>query len=82
MWRTAGGSRLLKFAWSAAAVGAEDRNVRRWASVMRVATIVIVAALLAMLLATLRHSSRRWDLLRGEAAHGSASSFEDPVLTS
>lgn len=65
MWRTAGGARVMRFAWSAAAIGAEDRAVRRWASIIRVAMIVIVVSLLGMLAVTLQQPSRHWDLITG-----------------
>jgi hypothetical protein len=63
MWRTAGGARVMRFAWSAAAVRTPDSTVRRYAWVLRVAIAVIVATLLIMILATASHPSRRWDIL-------------------
>jgi hypothetical protein len=62
MWRTAGGGRLLRFVWSAGAVGAQDSTVRRYVLVLRVASAVIAATLITMLLVTARHPSRHWDI--------------------
>jgi hypothetical protein len=66
MWRTGGGARLLRFAWSPAAVRVPDSTVRRYVWVLRAATAVIAAALITMLLATARHPSRRWNIVRQE----------------
>ena len=63
MWRTAGGPRVLRFAWSGDAIRSPDRTVRRYARILRVATAVIAASLVAMLLATGRHPLRRWSIV-------------------
>lgn len=64
MWRTAGGGRVLRFVWSAAAVRVADPTVRRYVWVLRVATAVIATALLTMFLVTARHPSRSWSLVQ------------------
>jgi len=64
MWRTAGGGRLLRFIWSTAAVRAQDSTVRRYVWVLRLATAVIAATLISMLLATAPHPSRHWSLVQ------------------
>jgi hypothetical protein len=66
MWRTAGGGRLLRFVWSAAAIRARDSTVRQYVWVLRVASAAIAASLIAMLLATARHPSRHWSIVQNE----------------
>jgi hypothetical protein len=77
MWRTGGGARLLRFAWSPAAVRVPDSTVRRYVWVLRAVTAVIVAALITMLLVTAPHPSRRWNIVwQGTATAGEASLFD------
>jgi hypothetical protein len=66
LWHTAGGGRLLRFAWTAAAVQAQDLTVRRYVWVLRVASATIAAMLITMLLVTVRHPSRRWNIVQNE----------------
>jgi len=66
LWRTAGGGRVMRFAWSSAAVRSSDSTVRRYAWVMRAAIAVIAASLITMLLVTARQPGRRWSIVQLE----------------
>jgi hypothetical protein len=65
LWRTAGGGRVLRFAWSSATVHVGDQMVRRYAWTLRLLTVMIFAALLAMLFVTAGHPDRHWSLVQG-----------------
>ncbi len=75
LWRTAGGGRLLRFAWFGDAIRAQDSTVRRYALVVRIASAVIAASLITMLLVTVRHPSRHWDIVFGTSASSPAGSI-------
>jgi hypothetical protein len=81
MWRTAGGGRLLRFAWSADAIRAQDSTVRRHVRVLRVASAVIAATLMAMLLVTARHPSRHWNLVQTEQRRAPQRGHLPPAAT-
>ena len=67
LWRTAGGGRVLRFAWSAATIQLPDQTVRRYAWILRTLTALIFSTLLGMLLVTADQPGRHWSLVQQDA---------------